>query len=129
MGKHSASAEKSKNKLRKRVKKREEEKAKAREDATIEISLSNTMTLSGDGAVAGPSNLSKPVSREDVNEADDSAGESEVEAQEAALLQKGKGRAKGGIAFQRDLVARAFAGDNVVRVRENFHIVREHFNH
>ena len=42
---------------------------------------------------------------------------SEIEAQEMDLNQKGKGKSKGVKAFeQRELVARAFAGDNVVQV-------------
>jgi U3 small nucleolar RNA-associated protein 14 len=48
---------------------------------------------------------------------DDSDAHSEIEEQEKALSQKGKGKSKGVKAFeQRDLVARAFAGDNVVQV-------------
>ncbi|KAG6901574.1 hypothetical protein C0995_010342 [Termitomyces sp. Mi166 len=50
-----------------------------------------------------------------VNASDDDDGNSEVEAQEKALELKGKGKAKLPQAFeQRDLVALAFAGDNVV---------------
>ncbi|KAJ6592326.1 Utp14-domain-containing protein [Mycena vulgaris] len=48
-------------------------------------------------------------------EDDDDDANSEVDAQEAALARKGQ-KGKGPKAFeQRDLVARAFAGDNVVR--------------
>ena len=48
---------------------------------------------------------------------DDSDSNSEIEEQERTLTQ-GKGKGKGPGAFeQRDLVARAFAGDNVVQVR------------
>ena len=50
-------------------------------------------------------------------EDNDSDVDSEVEAQEQALDLKGKGKAKVLKAFeQRDLVALAFAGDNVVHV-------------
>lgn len=54
------------------------------------------------------------VVRADENESDSN---SEVEAQEAALTLKGKGKTNGIKAFeQRDLIALAFAGDNVVQV-------------
>lgn len=123
ISKDSATVEKSKNKVRKRTKKREEEKQKAKEDAAVDISLSNVMTL---GSTAGPSKTakSKQPSRKRGAQAtnnddddDESDANSEVDAQENVLQSKGKGRAKGVKAFeQRDLVARAFAGDNVVQV-------------
>ena len=128
VGKESAGAEKSKNKLRKRVKKREEEKEKAQEEASVEISMANVMTLgaANTNAEAGPSKLqpkakatqrAKPVQVQ-VPEDDDDDVHSEAEEQERALQLKGKGRGKGVKAFeQRDLVARAFAGDNVIQVR------------
>ncbi|KIM82209.1 hypothetical protein PILCRDRAFT_820590 [Piloderma croceum F 1598] len=51
---------------------------------------------------------------------DDSDSDSEIEEQEKALSQKGKGKSKGVKSFeQRDLVARAFAGDNVVQAFED----------
>jgi U3 small nucleolar RNA-associated protein 14 len=54
------------------------------------------------------------VVRADENDSDSN---SEVEAQEAALTLKGKGKTNGIKAFeQRDLIALAFAGDNVVQV-------------
>jgi len=54
---------------------------------------------------------------------DDSDSHSEIEEQEKALSQKGKGKSKGVKAFeQRDLVARAFAGDNVVQVCFRFYV-------
>lgn len=118
LSKDSGGAEKSKNKLRKRVKKRDEEKEKAKEDGTVDISMSNVLALDK------PAARSSVTSRQATQRAkasdgqdDDSDANSEVEAQEQALNLKGKGRAKDIKAFeQRDLVARAFAGDNVVRV-------------
>lgn len=136
ISKTSAAAEKSKNKLRKRVQKRLEEKEKAQDEATVDISLSTVMTLgeAGPSSKAGQSSSSsasaaKPSSAATKGKArasqdgDDSDSDvnSEVEEQEKALAQKGKGKGKGkanGVkAFeQRDLVALAFAGDNVVQV-------------
>lgn len=132
ISKESAAAEKSKNKLRKRVKKRLEEKEKAQEDAAVDVSLSTVMTLTK-GSEAGPSNAgqsSKPKSSTKASAAkgkarapqadddSDSDANSEVEEQESALARKSKGKANGVKAFeQRDLVALAFAGDNVVQVR------------
>jgi len=127
VGKDSASAEKSKAKLRKRVKKREDEKEKAKDEAAVEISMTDIMTLGTSSNVeAGPS---KPQakgkqSRQKAGaraqaasaDADDEEGvHSEVEEQEQ-LEAKGKSRTKGVKAFeQRELVARAFAGDNVIQ--------------
>lgn len=137
MGKDSADAEKSKDKLKKRGKKREEEKAKAKEDAVVGVEMASVMTLgtaapaaSGSSTSAGPSTTSsgpsktpkkkgKKVASAAGEEDEESDGNSEVDAQEAALQSKAKGKAgrKDVQAFQqRDLVARAFAGDNVVRV-------------
>lgn len=129
ISKESATAEKSKNKLRKRVKNRLEEKAKALEDAAVDVSLSTVMTLAN-GSEAGPSkagqssksksssksaSVAKGKARAPHDDDDsDSDANSEVEEQESALARKGKGKVK---AFeQRDLVALAFAGDNVVQV-------------
>lgn len=125
ISKDSASAEKSKNKLRKRVKNLEEETELARNDATVDISLGNVMTLGVGSRVTGRSengaarmDTSEPS--KDTGPEDDSDLNSEVDEQEHLLDRKGKGRAKGGNgvkAFaQRDLVAQAFAGDNVVQV-------------
>ena len=60
--------------------------------------------------------------REEVRESDDeSDSNSEVGAQETALTLKGERKTSGIKAFeQRDLIAVAFAGDNVVQVR-SFH--------
>ncbi|TFK39375.1 Utp14 protein-domain-containing protein [Crucibulum laeve] len=121
VGKDSKAAEKSKNKLKKEARKREEVREKAKDDAAVEISMDTVLS------VPGPSSSSrqkdkKGEAKQPVQDAeDDSDANSEVEAQEKALdakgkgKGKGKGKAKGPRAFeQRDLVALAFAGDNVV---------------
>ncbi|KAK2462885.1 hypothetical protein APHAL10511_005083 [Amanita phalloides] len=137
VSKDSRAAEKSKNKLRKLAKKRGEEKERADDDATLEIESENILTVSESNQVLGTSALSVPVSSrgskggnvvptrtektektmnvrgEDIGDnGDDSDANSEIEAQERAL----GARTRGAKAFQqRDLVALAFAGDNVVQ--------------
>lgn len=120
IGKDSAGTEKSKNKLRKRVKMREEEKLKGKEDATVDVSMSEVMTLR-DAAHSktlrksmGPSLVMRG---QDADSDTDSDEYSEMDAQEEISHKEGKGRKKEVVkAFeQRDLVARAFAGDNVAR--------------
>ncbi|RPD64660.1 Utp14-domain-containing protein [Lentinus tigrinus ALCF2SS1-7] len=135
VSKASAAADKSKHKLRKRAQKRLEEKEKAQEDAAVDISLSTVMTLSepskageSSKSVAQPSSTTakakkaQPQTQASQAGADDSDSDanSELDEQErlAALKKqrKGKGKANGVKAFeQRDLVALAFAGDNVVQ--------------
>ena len=141
VGKDSKAADKSKSRLRKRQKNREDEKEKAKDDAVVEISLDDV--LAGADA-AGPSAAPARVAEAQANgesarakakatngassaaAEDNSDANSEVEEQERALDRNGKGTGKGtgtapasGVkAFQqRDLVALAFAGDNVVQVR------------
>lgn len=123
IAKESNTLDKSKNKLRKQARKREEEKEKARADAELEISMDDTLTPGAAASVGlpteqKPSQASKAKAAATSGAqtaAEDSDANSEVDEQEKALAQKGK---KNGVkAFQqRDLVARAFAGDNVVRV-------------
>lgn len=128
VGKDSKATEKSKNKLRKRKQQRDEEKEREKEDAVVEISLDNTMK--GTSASASSSSKQMPVKLAGKGKTkvatttladDDSDVNSEVDEQEKALEKKGKGKRGGGNgvkAFeQRDLVALAFAGDNVVQVR------------
>ncbi|KAF8167250.1 Utp14 protein-domain-containing protein [Crassisporium funariophilum] len=122
VSKDSKTLEKSKNKLKKQARKREEEREKAKEDAIVEISLDTVLT-----ATAGPSGSSRsqpvqktassvPENQHVELENDDSDENSEIDAQERALDLKGKKNANGLKAFeQRDLVALAFAGDNVVQ--------------
>lgn len=88
----------------------------------MEISLSNVMTVTGDsekGTSSKEFKASKPKPANPVEDDNDSGSESnsEAEEQEKILDRKGKGRANEVKAFQqRDLVALAFAGDNVVQV-------------
>lgn len=129
VGKDSKALDKSKNKLKKKAQKREEEREKAKEDAVLEISMDNVLTLSSI-PVSSASSKPTPIPKEkkqkkevlnnkDVavdGDDDDSDANSEIEAQEMTLELKGKGKANGVKAFQqRDLVALAFAGDNVVQ--------------
>ena len=140
ISKDSKAAEKSKNKLRKLASKRGEEKGKTKDDATLVIetgkvlALPNSVTVSGEKS-SSKSSVSvtprsgerskrpretetkvetKAVTAEDAGDVgDDSDANSEIEAQERALEAKSRGVK----AFQqRDLVALAFAGDNVVQV-------------
>ena len=129
VAKSSASSDKSKHKLKKQTKKLDEEKTKIRDDAQLEISVTDVLTL--DDARKLPS--SPPAAKSSQTEgtqksdgpqnqsdaADDSDANSEVDEQEKALVAttQSKRKKKGLQAFeQRDLVALAFAGDNVVRV-------------
>lgn len=132
VGKDSKALDKSKNKLKKKAQKREEEREKAKEDAVLEISMDNVLTLSSipvSSVSSNPTPVPKKEKKQKKKEAlnnggvatggndDDSDANSEVEAQEMALELKDKGKANGVKAFQqRDLVALAFAGDNVVQV-------------
>ncbi|KAF8633539.1 hypothetical protein AX15_001343 [Amanita polypyramis BW_CC] len=135
ISKDSKAAEKSKNKLHKLARKRGEEKEKAKDDATLEIVTEKMLALPSSSPVprADTSSLAstpvdgkrikivepnktgnkakpKVVTAED--DGTDSDNNSEIEAQERALEAKNRGTK----AFQqRDLVALAFAGDNVVQ--------------
>ncbi|KAF5352803.1 hypothetical protein D9756_006229 [Leucocoprinus leucothites] len=129
-GKDSNKVEKSKNKLKKMARKRQEEKEKEQEDAVVEIAMDQNLTL-GDSSKPStsqstskaPSSKSTPTPKPSTPatgaiavEDDDSDANSEVDAQEATILKaKADANPKGLKAFQqRDLVALAFAGDNVV---------------
>ncbi|KAJ3715559.1 Utp14-domain-containing protein [Lentinula guzmanii] len=134
--KDSSQTTKSRHKLKKQAKKTEEEKARAKDDALVEIEMDRVLTVSeaqqgqkkkvASEAILNNTkqNQSKkkkgkthaPPSSGAVSDDDDSDSDnSEVEEQEKMLLTKGK-KAKAVKAFeQRELVARAFAGDNVVR--------------
>ncbi|KAF7308247.1 UTP14-domain-containing protein [Mycena chlorophos] len=86
-------------------------------DEDVEVDLSRVL---GDGDEApGPTKKQKKKEKRKAPlqepRDDDEDENSEVEAQEAMLAAKGKGKAKEGAFEQRELVARAFAGDNVVR--------------
>ncbi|KAF8817622.1 small-subunit processome [Phlegmacium glaucopus] len=116
--KGSEALDKSKNKLKKRARKREEEREKVRGDEFVEVSLDHVLTLptgpsgSSPSEPVGKTGQQPPIVHADEDESD---GNSEVEAQENVTL-KGNGKVNGIKAFaQRDLVALAFAGDNIVQ--------------
>ncbi|KAJ3767843.1 Utp14-domain-containing protein [Lentinula raphanica] len=141
--KESSQTTKAAHKLKKQAKNTEEEKARAKDDGVVEIELDNVLTVpesahkdkgqereravvpttaSSTANTQKKKNNSKKKSKKQsssgdvVSDKDTSDSEnSEVEEQEKMLLTKGK-KAKAVKAFeQRELVARAFAGDNVVR--------------
>ncbi|TRM67447.1 Utp14 protein-domain-containing protein [Schizophyllum amplum] len=136
VSKDSKPLDKSRAKMEKKGEKRQAERERAADDAVVDIDVSSVLSKpakmdkaaeekSGEkGKKAGkhdtakktvaasPTSASAPTDA--VNSEDDS--EDEVELQEQALLKKKGGKNKGPAAFaQRDLVAMAFAGDNVVR--------------
>ncbi|KAF9265920.1 Utp14-domain-containing protein [Marasmius fiardii PR-910] len=107
VAKDSSTMTKSKNKLKKQAKKTESDKAKAKEDAVVEIQLDSVFSATAKGKAKEVASAAENDEDSDVN--------SEGDVQEAALLKKGK-KVKGPAVFeQRELVARAFAGDNVVK--------------
>lgn len=123
VGKISDALDKSKNKLGKQAQKRVEEQERQKDDALVEISTSDIMTIRH-SSLANVTQKKKDLkgkgkAQEVHNTVDDSDNNSEVEEQEKALGQKGKMKARKAFE-QRDLVARAFAGDNVVQVRVLF---------
>ena len=105
VSKDSSSAVKGKNKLRKRQRETQEAVAKVQDDAVLEISPVDLLVASFKS-----SQQAKP--------GDSSSDEDgEVEGQEERLKRKGKPPARAYHAFeQRELVTKAFAGDNVVEV-------------
>jgi U3 small nucleolar RNA-associated protein 14 len=138
-GKDSQKSEKSKNKLKKLARKRQEEREKAQEDARVEISMDQNLVLNNPSSSSKPQTSASPsqpitgvntttttITSPNIHEPGDSSdANSELDAQEAALLKtKQDANPKGPKAFQqRDLVALAFAGDNVVHVRLPFPLV------
>ena len=123
MQKDSKALDKSKNKLKKQARKREEGREMAKEDGIVEISSDKVLTLPSAPSGSSPSESIRKTDQRASQQAvqadeGESDSNSEVEAQETALTLKGKRKANGIKAFeQRDLVAVAFAGDNVVQVR------------
>jgi len=106
VSKDSTIAVKAKNKLRKRQRSTKDEMTKSHDDDVLEISPTDMLVASSKGGrQAEPGSCS-------------SDGDTEVEEQEERLKGKGKppGRTKH-VFKQRELVARAFAGDNVIQVR------------
>ncbi|KAJ3861098.1 Utp14-domain-containing protein [Lentinula novae-zelandiae] len=123
--KDSSQTTKSKHKLKKQNKKTEEEKARVKDDAVVEIELENVLAAPNvskgqeeaptTSAVTASKNKSKRKGKAQISDEDSVSNDSEVEEQEKMLRMKGK-KAKATKAFeQRELVARAFAGDNVVK--------------
>ncbi|KAF9478917.1 Utp14-domain-containing protein [Pholiota conissans] len=126
VGKDSKPAEKAKNKLKKVAQKKVEERERAKDDAVVDISLddvlgstsaSAALRISGTQSEKKGNKVAVQLSSAGANQLEDSDDDNiELKAQEQALMAKGKGKANGVKAFeQRDLVALAFAGDNVVR--------------
>jgi U3 small nucleolar RNA-associated protein 14 len=117
ISKESSATEKSKNKLRKRKQKGTDEKEKAKADAELEISTTDFLTLPSDNAgktsaQVGARSRGEAASVQDAEGADES---NEVNDQEKVLRLKGSASRMAAIE-QRDLVALAFAGDDVVQV-------------
>ena len=122
---------KSSNKLKKQTGKHADERERARDDAVLEIDANDVLLIPDPTApsVSGKKSKAKasqgvakasagPSSTAQDARADDSDVPSEVEEQERKV--EGKNAGKGVQVFQqRDLVALAFAGDNVVQVRES----------
>ncbi|KIK94507.1 hypothetical protein PAXRUDRAFT_443045 [Paxillus rubicundulus Ve08.2h10] len=114
---------KSSNKLKKQVAKRGEERERARDDAALEIDTDKVLTIAEPSALrssaTGKGKSSKGAKVTAAN-GDDDEVHSELEEQERAAGAKIQADAGKGVqAFrQRDLVALAFAGDNVVQAFE-----------
>lgn len=118
VGKNSKSADKFKDKLSKQQLRREDEREAAAEDAELEIEPDQALVLSASQPKKEKKSKGKAAAANEATDApkdDESESDSEVEVQERQLERKG-GK-QGAVAFkQRDLVAMAFAGDNVVQV-------------
>jgi U3 small nucleolar RNA-associated protein 14 len=106
VSKDSTSAVKAKNKLRKRQRETRDEMEKSHDDSVLEISPTDLLVASSKGG------------RQAEHGSCSSDGDTEVEEQEDRLKGKGKHRVGPKHIFkQSELVARAFAGDNVIQVR------------
>lgn len=135
VGRNSSTMEKSKNRMKKVMRKLEGGKQKAADDAAMEVDMSQSLILKKKASTTladkSPSNSTerneeaglqtKATGPSAEGGDDDDDANSEVDAQENLLQLKGKGQkahvnGNGVQAFQqRDLVALAFAGDNVVQ--------------
>ena len=128
VGKDSDAATLSKNALKKRQRKAAEAQEDAREDAVVDIDVGKVLTLENTPAQPAPkkhaqSNAPITSGAEVAGGFEDEDEDEEREEQEARLVARGKGK-KGVTTFeQRDLVAMAFAGDNVIAVRILCHAV------
>jgi U3 small nucleolar RNA-associated protein 14 len=113
LDKNSSAFVKSKAKLRKQQSHLEGEKSKAAIDAEVEISMDDILQLHSSEKVKEKATSTSEAAAGSDN--DDSDGDSEINAQELAL-EASKSKKKVAAFQQRELVAMAFAGDNVVKV-------------
>lgn len=119
LSKNSSLSQKSEMALKKKMAKTTAPREKEGDDAVLEISIDNVMLMKNDKPITeskGKKKDEKPKIKATTKSIDhvSSDDNSELDDQEAAL----QNRRKGPKAFeQRELVARAFAGDNVVKVR------------
>jgi U3 small nucleolar RNA-associated protein 14 len=118
LGKDSTSADKSKNAIRKQLKKTAEAKEMELDDATVDISMENVLRIvDAEGAtptLGGASKLKRKEPIDSNNTVDSAYQDSGDEGSEVEELMTSR---KGNKAFeQKELVALAFAGDNVVEV-------------
>lgn len=122
VGKNSDAAALSKNALKKRQRKATEAQADAKEDAVVDIDVGKVLTLENTPAQPAPKKQAQPNApitsgAKVAGGIEDEDEDEEREEQEAKLVARGKGK-KGVTTFdQRELVAMAFAGDNVIAVR------------
>ena len=122
VGKNSDAAALSKNALKKRQRKAAEAQEDAKEDAVVDIDVGNVLTLENAPAQPAPKKQAPPNApstsgAQVAGGFEDGDEDEEREEQEAKLVARRKGK-KGVTTFeQRELVAMAFAGDNVIAVR------------
>jgi U3 small nucleolar RNA-associated protein 14 len=125
VGKDSNALDKAKHKLKKQVGKGEKEREKAKDDAIVEISTNKVLLLPPTATGSLTSKTSTVKLNGCTVEEDGSDVDSEIESQEMALLKGKKGSNGLKVFAQKDLVALAFAGDNVVQVNNGLH--EKHF--
>lgn len=122
VGKNSDAATLSKNALKKRQRRATEAQADAKEDAVVDIDVGKVLKLENAPAQPAPKKQAQPNApitsgAKVAGGFEDEDEDEEREEQEAKLVARGKGK-KGVTTFdQRELVAMAFAGDNVIAVR------------
>lgn len=128
VGKDSDAATLSKNALKKRQRKAAEAQEDAKEDAVVDIDVEKVLTL--ENAPARPAPKRQVQSNAPITSGAKVAGgfededeDEEREEQEARLVARGKGKKAVTTFEQRELVAMAFAGDNVIAVRILCHAV------
>ena len=122
VGKNSDAATLSKNALKKRQRKAAEAQEDAKEDAVVDIDVGNVLTLENAPAQPAPKKQARPnapITRGApvAGGFEDEDKDEEREEQEAKLVARRKGKAGVTTFEQRELVAMAFAGDNVIAVR------------